>query len=324
MKLTQRAFIAGEIDPALHDRVDLPTYRTALATCKNFLIKSQGGAYSRPGTRFIGEVKDSTERTLLIPFQFNTEQTYMLEFSPLKMRVIKDGAYVLAGAGPALFELTTPYTASDLFDTVDNVYLLDFTQTADVMTIVSHNHPVKDLGRLADDNWTLTTVNFASTVTAPAAPSLATVGAGGGSNTKFYDYVVTVTDTNGVESLASPNTSHTVASLSSTFGTRVTITPVVGAAFYTIYKDTDNSGIYGFIGETLGTTFDDFNIGPDKSRTPPKENTPISTANNYPAAVAYYQQRRLFANSINMTMDLTIRSPPGRSMRFVTLSLLMT
>lgn len=91
----QPSFAAGELAPALHGRVDLAKYHIGLATCLNFLIMAQGGAQNRPGTSWVGPVLDSTKRSRLIPFQFNVEQSYSLEFGDLQMRVVKDGAYVL-------------------------------------------------------------------------------------------------------------------------------------------------------------------------------------------------------------------------------------
>jgi len=92
------SFAAGEISPALHGRVDLAKYQVGLATCLNWFIHPFGGASTRAGTAFVGEVFDSTARSRLIPFAFSTTQTYVLEFANLKMRVIKDGGYVLEAA----------------------------------------------------------------------------------------------------------------------------------------------------------------------------------------------------------------------------------
>lgn len=156
----QRSFTSGEIAPSLQSRADLTKYITGLNRCENFFVRAQGGVYSRPGYKFIGEQDDSSRKGRLIPFSFNVEQTYMLVFEHLKLRVIKDGGFVLAGGGPAIFELATPYTEDDLPRLV-------FTQSADVMTIVHPDYDPRNLNRLADDNWTLTTINYASTVTAP-------------------------------------------------------------------------------------------------------------------------------------------------------------
>lgn len=156
----QRSFTSGEIAPALQSRADLGKYATGLNRCENFFVRAQGGVYSRPGFRFIGELDDSSRVGRLIPFSFNTEQTYMLVFEHLKVRVIKDGGFVLAGGGPAIFELVTPYTE-------DQLPRLGFTQNADVMTIVHPDHDPANLNRLADDNWTLTTINYAPTISPP-------------------------------------------------------------------------------------------------------------------------------------------------------------
>ena len=96
--LIQPSFAAGELAPALHARVDLAKYHIGLARCLNWFIQAQGGALTRPGTLFVDSVIDHGTRERLIPFQFNTEQTYMLLFGNQKMRVIKDGGFVLEAA----------------------------------------------------------------------------------------------------------------------------------------------------------------------------------------------------------------------------------
>ena len=139
----QRSFTSGEISTSLQSRADLVKYSTGLNLCENFFVRAQGGVYSRPGFRFIGELGDSSKVGRLIPFSFNTEQTYMLVFEHLKVRVIKDGGYVLLGGVP--FELTTPYTEAQLSR-------LSYTQSADVMTLVHPDHDPRNLNRLADPN----------------------------------------------------------------------------------------------------------------------------------------------------------------------------
>ena len=291
----QRSFTSGEISPSLQSRADTVRYATGLHLCENFFVRAQGGAYSRPGLRFGGEIKDSSRQARLIPFSFNTEQTYILVFEHLSMRVVKDNAFVIEGAGPALFTLVTPYTEAQL-------PFLGFTQSADVMTIVNPNHAPRDLGRLADDNWTLAVISFASTVTAPAAPSLLAVGdvAGGGSYDKIYDYVVTTVDADGVESLASGSSTLTIKSMSQTYGIQLSWGLVAGADHYRIYKDPSNTtGVFGWIGESKSNVFSDYNVAPIVSDSPPEDRDPLAGAGNKPSAVGYYQQRRIFANTTN-------------------------
>ena len=57
----------------------------------------QGGASRRYGTRYVGPVKDHTKTTRLIPFEFNTEQAYMLEFGDQYIRFYKDNGIITEG-----------------------------------------------------------------------------------------------------------------------------------------------------------------------------------------------------------------------------------
>ena len=91
------AFTAGEFSPRLHGRTDLAKYGSAAEEIENFIVHPHGGLTRRPGTEFIGEIKDSSAVTRLIPFEFSTTQAYILEFGNLYMRVYKDGGRVVEG-----------------------------------------------------------------------------------------------------------------------------------------------------------------------------------------------------------------------------------
>jgi len=184
----QRSFTSGEISPSIQARADLVKYTTGLARCENFIVRSQGGVYSRPGTRFIGEVGQSDKRARLIPFEFNTEQTYVLVFEHLKMRVVKDGGFVLDGAGPALFELSTPYTEAQLSR-------LSFTQSADTMTICHPSHAPRNLTRMDHDDWALNVINYAPTVDAPFIEPIGSAGVSISAITKSNPCQITVSGT---------------------------------------------------------------------------------------------------------------------------------
>jgi hypothetical protein len=54
------------------------------------LVHPQGAAARRVGTQFIAEVKTSSLKTRLIPFEFSTTQTYVLEFGNTYIRMFKD------------------------------------------------------------------------------------------------------------------------------------------------------------------------------------------------------------------------------------------
>ena len=89
----QAAFSTGEIAPNLFGRVDLAREHIAATTMRNMFCSYKGGAYSRPGTAFVGYSKQ-TGRAFpprLIPFQFNINQGLVLEFGNFYMRVFLNG-----------------------------------------------------------------------------------------------------------------------------------------------------------------------------------------------------------------------------------------
>jgi len=79
----------------MEGRVTLDTYREGLADMTNLLVLPQGGVTRRPGTEFLGEIKDSSKAARLIPFQFKTTDTYILEFGDQVMRVYRNGLQVI-------------------------------------------------------------------------------------------------------------------------------------------------------------------------------------------------------------------------------------
>ena len=90
-------FTGGELSPRLDGRNDLTKYTSGCKTLENFIVYPHGAAARRSGTTFVAEVASSANKTRLIPFEFSTTQTYILEFSNLKIRVYKDDGAVLEG-----------------------------------------------------------------------------------------------------------------------------------------------------------------------------------------------------------------------------------
>lgn len=90
----QPRFSSGELAPAWHAGVDLEAYATGLKTCRNAFVGKNGGVYNRPGTAFLGPSAFAVQtngEARLIPFIFNADQTYVLEFSHQKIRIIRNG-----------------------------------------------------------------------------------------------------------------------------------------------------------------------------------------------------------------------------------------
>lgn len=292
IRTLERSFGGGELTPEFFGRIDDVKYQSGLAKCRNFITLPHGPATNRPGTAFVREVKDSTKRTKLIPFSFSTTQTMVLEFGDQYVRFHTNGATLLSGGSP--YEISTPYLEADLFD-------LHYVQSADVLTITHPNYAPRELKRLGATNWTLTTISFASSLSAPTGVT-ATATTGTGSTT--YRYVVTAVGSNGLdESLASSSASVNNNLLTTGNKNTISWTAVSGAVRYNIYKQ-ENGSLYGYIGQADGTSFVDDNIAGNIGTTPPLANNPFVLANNYPGAVSYFEQRRCFAGTINQPQNI--------------------
>ena len=88
----QSSFAGGVLAPSLHARVDLAKFDSGAKTLENFVVHPHGGVSNRAGLQYVARAKGALVR--LLPFEFSTLQTYILEFGDFYMRVIKDGGLV--------------------------------------------------------------------------------------------------------------------------------------------------------------------------------------------------------------------------------------
>jgi len=146
--LLQTNFSGGELSPRLYGRVDLQKYNDAVKLARDVVLLQHGGARGRPGWDWLGEVKDSTKATRLIPFIFSQTDAYIIEAGDGYMRFWKNGALL---GGP--YEITTPYTSANVFD-------VDYTQGADTMFLALQSVAPYRLQRFADTRWVLDAAPF--------------------------------------------------------------------------------------------------------------------------------------------------------------------
>ena len=90
-------FSAGEISPLLEGRVEISKYYNAAKTIENFIVTPYGGIEATPGTKFAAETKDSSKKSIAVPFKFSTIQAYMLEFGDQYIRFFKDQGTITEG-----------------------------------------------------------------------------------------------------------------------------------------------------------------------------------------------------------------------------------
>ena len=199
------------------------------------------------------------------------------------------------------YEIPHPYLEAELFD-------VHYVQSADVMTLVHPNHAPRELRRLGATKWELKVIDFGTPLPAPSGVTVTTyIPSSSSTNSDTYqeqNYVVTAIKANLVDEsnqsavglLANGNVPENNIFVT---GAKNTITwgAVANASRYRVYKE--QGGIFGYIGETTTTTIVDDNIMPDFSQTPPIHENDFVGADNYPGAVSYFEQRRVFAGTNN-------------------------
>jgi hypothetical protein len=192
------ALNAGELSPYMDARTDVEKYRSGCRTLENMVVLPYGGVYRRAGTEYLGEAKNANQRCRLIGFNFSVTTRFVLEFGHQYVRVWGNNAPVAHPAGSAwatttayaigdivtnggttyyavsahtsgtfatdlaagrwyaqpasgALEVPSPYQESELRE-------IQYVQVNDIMYLAHANHAPRKLARLADNDWTLTTV----------------------------------------------------------------------------------------------------------------------------------------------------------------------
>jgi len=154
MKFIQTSFNYGELSDRLTGRVDLSDkYKSGLEVCQNAIVKPYGAVAKRSGFKFIAEAKHADKECRLIEFEFNAEQTYILEFGHQYIRFYMDGGQIESGGSP--YEISTTYTEDELFD-------IKFFGVSDILFITHVNHPPAKLTRSGHTSWSLSNISFTS------------------------------------------------------------------------------------------------------------------------------------------------------------------
>lgn len=145
-------FTAGELSTLINSRTQFQRYFNGSEILENWVVLAQGPIFRRKGFRFIGEVKDSTKKTRIIPFEFSTVQTYAIELGAGYLRFFSAQGQVL-DSGSNILEISNPYSENELFD-------IKFVQDSDVIYMAHPNHPIQKLIRVASNDFTLNPVDL--------------------------------------------------------------------------------------------------------------------------------------------------------------------
>lgn len=203
------------------------------------------------------------------------------------------GAYTSGGTVAEVYRLIVNYADEDL-------PLLKFTQSADVITIVHPSYEIQEIARTGDTSWTLTAITLGSTVDGPGPTLILPTG-----GTATY-YAVTNISDQGEESIQ--NIAYGGSSVvTPSVGTPVTVKWLPGddnAVSCNVYRLDNSLGGYYFIANVAAnatgtTSFVDTGVPTDPEVTIPEAIAIYDSVGNFPSAVGLTQQRRVFASTNN-------------------------
>lgn len=99
------SFSGGEFAPSLYSRVDLAKYATGARTLRNFIVHPHGGISNRPGLEYIATARTADKAIRLLPFEFSTTQTYVIEMGESHARFYADGEAITIDAADTYAKL---------------------------------------------------------------------------------------------------------------------------------------------------------------------------------------------------------------------------
>ena len=195
------------------------------------------------------------------------------------------------------FYIETPSLISSPYASSDDLNKIRFTQDADTLYMAHPEYALRTLTRTEHWDWTFTTSTFVPSATAPTGLAGTVNKVLVASHTADYDYSVSAV-VNGEESLPCAAVTVTV-NRPWQKGDTVSLTwnAVSGVDYYRVYKST--RGYFGWIGDAEEEAFTDDYIDENSGDGPQTSVNPFVGADDYPGAVAIFQQRLLLGRTNN-------------------------
>lgn len=136
-KIVKTTFTSGEVTSDLLGRGDLNAYDNGALKLRNVFIQPTGGVVRRSGLRYIDTALGNGR---MMAFEFNSEQTYLLVVTDLKLSIY---------AGDVLeITLDAPWVEADIVQ-------LAWTQSADTLLLIHPDYPPKKLVRSGMGVWSI-------------------------------------------------------------------------------------------------------------------------------------------------------------------------
>lgn len=135
-------FTGGELSPDLLGRSDLNAYGNGALALRNVFINPTGGVTRRFGLAYVATAAGNGR---LIPFEFNTEQTYLL--------VVTDGQIRIYAGGTLVDTLASPWSE-------EQIPQLAWCQSADTLLLTHPEIVPQKLTRGSGGAWSLSDWSF--------------------------------------------------------------------------------------------------------------------------------------------------------------------
>lgn len=163
-KIVKTTFTSGEVTADLLGRGDLNAYDNGALKLRNVFIQPTGGIIRRSGLRYIDTVLGTGR---LMSFEFNSEQTYLVVVTHLKLSIYANDSLEIT--------LNAPWSVGDIPQ-------LAWTQSADTLLLMHSDTPPKKLVRSGMGVWSIIDWEFYKDVNRIRQPMY-----------KFADSIVTLT-----------------------------------------------------------------------------------------------------------------------------------
>ena len=252
-------FTGGELSPKMYGRTNTQQYNNGTKVLKNFLCETQGAVTYRGGLQYVSGTKDNN-KAFLWRFQYSDEVAYILEFTEFNIRLYRDRGVVLDG-GSSPIDIATPYTEEDIFQ-------LKFAQDGINLYVVHPSYKPRKLVRLSEFSWSLG--SFTPSAIIPSIQTRVITGI-----TQANPAVVTYTGSDNFLEDSNVRLDNVVGMVE------------VNGNTYTIANLDTGAKTFELLGID-STGFTAYVSGGN-----------VEPINDYPSAVAFYEQRLVFGGSVN-------------------------
>jgi hypothetical protein len=144
----QNAFVSGELSPNMYGRTNLESYQKSGAQLRNVYVTPQGGCPRREGLQYVDQTTNNAKNRL-VSFEFNTEQVYLISYTPAEMKVYKNDQLVATVKTGPIANIT-----AKILDE------MNYTQSADTLILAHEDLQTANISRTSDTVWTAANVAF--------------------------------------------------------------------------------------------------------------------------------------------------------------------